>query len=108
MPPVVVELLSVFDKIGTIKYETQVDSSPMGDGMTVVGDYAFYSTLRLNGVISKTKNGNPLRDGGQRLQHCRPARLRLHRRAEGKPPADHGRRRPRPIVDRIAFCKNSA
>lgn len=60
VPPVTDETLSIFDHIGAVNYVTQVDSGAAGDGKTLAGDQAFYSTLRLNGVMSKTKNGNPL------------------------------------------------
>lgn len=57
-PPL--EALSVFNRIGGYNFLTQIDSGPAGDGRTLGDDRAFFSTLRLNGVLSKTKNGNPL------------------------------------------------
>lgn len=54
------ETLSVFNRIGGYNFLTQIDSGPTGDGKTLADDRAFFSTLRLNGVLSKTKNGNPL------------------------------------------------
>ena len=52
--------LSVFDKIGGYNFLTQIDSGAGGDGLTLADNRAFFSTLRLNGIVSKTKNGNPL------------------------------------------------
>ena len=52
--------LSVFNKIGAYNFLTQIDSAAGGDGLTLADDRAFFSTLRLNGILAKTKNGNPL------------------------------------------------
>lgn len=60
VPPTIIETISVFDSIGAINFITQVDSASGGDGKTLADDRAFFSTLRLNGILSKTKNGNPL------------------------------------------------
>jgi len=54
------EVLSVFNKIGGYNFLTQIDSAAVGDGLTLADDRAFFSTLRLNGILAKTKNGNPL------------------------------------------------
>lgn len=54
------ETLSVFNRIGGYNFLTQIDSGAGGDGLTLGDNRAFYSTLRLNGILSKTKNGNPL------------------------------------------------
>jgi hypothetical protein len=59
-PPPIIETLSVFNKIGGYNFLTAIDSASGGDGKTLADDRAFFSTLRLNGVLSKTKNGNPL------------------------------------------------
>jgi hypothetical protein len=59
-PTIPTETLSVFNKIGGYNFLTQIDSVAGGDGLTLIDDRAFYSTLRLNGILSKTKNGNPL------------------------------------------------
>lgn len=59
-PPTTPDTLSVFNSIGGYNFLTQIDSAAGGDGKTLADDRAFYSTLRLNGVLAKTKNGNPL------------------------------------------------
>jgi hypothetical protein len=60
IPPSTTETLSVFNKIGGYNFLTAIDSGAGGDGKTLADDRAFYSTLRLNGILAKTKNGNPL------------------------------------------------
>lgn len=52
--------LSVFNKIGAINFLTQIDSGAAGDGKTLAGERAFFSTLRLNGVLGKTRNSHPV------------------------------------------------
>ena len=52
--------LSVFNKIGGLNFLTQIDSGAGGDGKTHADDRAFFSTLRLNGVLGKTRNGHPI------------------------------------------------
>ncbi len=60
LPPETHETLSVFNKIGGFNYLADIDSGAGGDGKTLLDDRAFYSTLRLNGILSQTKNGHPL------------------------------------------------
>jgi hypothetical protein len=50
----------VFTHIGGYKYSTQIDSAPAGSGLTLGDGRAFYSAIRLNGVLSKTLGGNPM------------------------------------------------
>jgi len=60
-PPV--GLAPVFFKIGAIEYATSVDCTlPAGTGLTVMSQqpYAFFSNLRLNGVLPQTFNGKAL------------------------------------------------
>lgn len=52
------ELPSVFTKIGNLYYETQVNSFAPGNGKTIGDNRAFYSTLKLNGILSQRRNGN--------------------------------------------------
>lgn len=52
--------LSVFNKIGGINFLTQIDSGAAGDGKTLGDERAFFSTLRLNGVLGKTRNSHPV------------------------------------------------
>lgn len=59
-PTTTTETLSVFNKIGAYNFLTQIDSGGAGDGLTLADNRAFFSTLRLNGILAKTKNGNPL------------------------------------------------
>jgi len=51
--------LPLFRKIGAIKYATQVDSDPLGSGLTVADSRAFYDVLRLNGVLYPQLYGQP-------------------------------------------------
>jgi hypothetical protein len=44
---------TVFNKIGQCNFLTEIDSGALGDGKTLADDRAFYSTLRLNGVLGK-------------------------------------------------------
>lgn len=48
-----------FTSIGGYAYMTDVDSTPPGSGLTV-DNRAFYSTLRLNGILTQTFGGQPL------------------------------------------------
>ena len=59
-PTTTTETLSVFNRIGAYHFLTEIDSGATGDGLTNADDRAFHSTLRLNGILAKTKNGNPL------------------------------------------------
>lgn len=59
-PPPPPDPLPVFTRVGGYKYSTQIASTPPGDGLTVTDDRAFYATLRLNGILSKRLNGNPM------------------------------------------------
>jgi hypothetical protein len=59
-PPTVDEPHPVFLRIGTYDYQTQIDSAPLGSGLTVGDHRAFFQTLRLNGLLSKKLNGNAL------------------------------------------------
>lgn len=52
------EPLPVFNRVGGYNFLTQIDSAPAGDGKTLGDDRAFYSTLRLNGILPKRINGN--------------------------------------------------
>jgi hypothetical protein len=55
-----VEALPFFSHLGAYKYSTQIQSAPAGSGLTTFGNRAFYSSVRLNGVLSKKLNGNPM------------------------------------------------
>ena len=48
-----------FDHIGTKKTVTGFDSAPGGTGRTIADNRAFYSSLRLNGVLGRLLNGQP-------------------------------------------------
>jgi hypothetical protein len=50
----------VFLRVGGYDYATQIDSAPAGSGLTVGSGRAFYATNRLNGVLPKKLNGNPM------------------------------------------------
>jgi len=48
-----------FTAIGAYEYLTDVDSTPPGTGLTV-DNRAFYSTMRLNGILTQTLGGQPM------------------------------------------------
>lgn len=58
--PPITEPYPVFRYVGGYNFLTAIDSSPLGDGKTLADDRAFYSTLRLNGILSKKLNGSPM------------------------------------------------
>ena len=58
--PIVTEPYPVFRYVGGYNFLNNIDSLPLGDGKTTADDRAFYSTIRLNGIISKKLNGNPM------------------------------------------------
>ena len=51
--------IPAFLKIGVFDYQTGMHSAPFGNGLTN-SNYAFYSTLRLNGILSRSLNSQPL------------------------------------------------
>jgi len=51
--------LRLFRRIGAIVYATHVDSGPAGSGLTLADSRAFYSVLRLNGVLHPQLSGQP-------------------------------------------------
>lgn len=51
--------IPAFLKIGGIDYQTGMHSAPFGNGLTN-SNYAFFSTLRLNGILSRTLNSQPM------------------------------------------------
>jgi len=53
------EPLPVFDAIGGYKYATEIDSAPGGSGLTS-DNRAFFSTMRLNGILPKRLGGAAL------------------------------------------------
>jgi hypothetical protein len=57
-PPV--GLFPEFFAIGGYEYQTQIDSALPATGLTVGDTRAFYSTLRLNGILTQTLGGKPL------------------------------------------------
>ncbi len=54
------EVYPAFTHVGGYDFHTDIDSGPSGTGETVRDGRAFFRTLRLNGIMSKTLNGNPL------------------------------------------------
>ncbi len=54
------EVYPAFTSVGGYDFQTDIDSGPAGTGETVRRGRAFYHALRLNGIMSKTLNGNPL------------------------------------------------
>lgn len=59
-PPPVIEALPVFTHLGGYNYEDDVNSLPSQNGLTKTSGRAFYSNVRLNGVLPKTLNGQPM------------------------------------------------
>ena len=57
VPPLVP--IPAFLKIGGIDYQTQMHSAPFGSGLTN-GNYAFFNSLRLNGILAQTFGGLPM------------------------------------------------
>ncbi len=53
------EPIPAFIRVGGYDYNSQLHSAPFQDGLTT-GNYAFFSTLRLNGILSQTLNGNAM------------------------------------------------
>lgn len=53
------EPLAVFDSLGNYHFQTQIDSALGGTGRTA-DERAFYSTVRLNGVLPRKLSGQPL------------------------------------------------
>lgn len=58
--PPVTEPYPWFDHVGGYKLLTAIDSGPGGNGLTLGDHRAFYSNLRLNGVLGRTLGGQPL------------------------------------------------
>lgn len=58
--PPVVDYLPVFDALGGYLYASAIQSAVPGSGLTVGDNRAFYSTVRLNGALPKTLNGQPM------------------------------------------------
>jgi len=54
------EVYPAFTSVGGYDFQTDIDSGPAGTGETVNDGRAFFRVLRLNGIMSKTLNGNPL------------------------------------------------
>ncbi len=54
------EPLPVFTAIGGYQYLTDINSAPPGSGLTIGDNRAFFATMRLNGILSKKLNGNPM------------------------------------------------
>jgi hypothetical protein len=59
-PPVTTEPLPVFTSIGGYDYATDINSTPPGNGLTIGDGRAFYATMRLNGILSKKLNNQPM------------------------------------------------
>jgi hypothetical protein len=54
------ELFPEFTKIGVYEYQTQIDSALPATGLTLGDTRGFFSTLRLNGILTQTLGGLPL------------------------------------------------
>jgi hypothetical protein len=49
-----------FTSIGGLDFLVDIDSAPTGNGLTTSDKRAFFQTLRLNGILSKRLNGQPM------------------------------------------------
>jgi len=58
--PPTTEALPVFDALGVYLYASQIESAVPGSGLTVGDHRAFYSNVRLNGVLPKKLGGQPM------------------------------------------------
>ena len=58
MPPPPPEPPPVFQRVGGYNFLTAIDSAAAGTGRTLGDNRAFYSTIRLNGVLAKQLNGH--------------------------------------------------
>ena len=58
--PPIPEYLPVFDALGGYLYASDIHSTVPGSGLTNGDNRAFYSTVRLNGLLPKTLNGQPM------------------------------------------------
>lgn len=52
--------LAVFTHVGAYHYPTQIHSTPGTSGLTITDDRAFFRNIRLNGILPKRLNGNPM------------------------------------------------
>ena len=78
--PPVVDYLPVFDALGGYLYASDIHSAVPGTGLTNGDNRAFYSTVRLNGALPKTLNGQPM----EYRFEFRPTDARAIRRAPGR------------------------
>ena len=60
VPPEVPVPIPAFLRVGGYDYQSQINSVPFGDGLTTGSNYAFYSSLRLNGIVAQKTGGQPL------------------------------------------------
>ncbi len=51
--------IPAFLRVGGIDHASQINSAPFGNGLTM-SNYAFFSSLRLNGILSQSFGGQPL------------------------------------------------
>lgn len=58
--PPIVDYLPVFDALGGYLHVSDIHSAVPGSGLTAGDNRAFYSTVRLNGALPKTFNGQPM------------------------------------------------
>jgi len=59
-PPPQDEPPPVFTHLGGYAYLTDINGAPPGNGLTIGDNRAFYSTIRLNGILPKRLNGNSM------------------------------------------------
>jgi hypothetical protein len=59
-PPPPPEPPPVFQRVGGFNFLVDIDSAAGGTGKTLADNRAFYSTIRLNGVLAKKFGGQPL------------------------------------------------
>ena len=59
-PPPSVDPYPAFTHIGGYKFSISIDSGAGATGLTIGDHRAFYSTMRLNGILAKKFNGQPM------------------------------------------------
>jgi hypothetical protein len=53
-------LIPLFTSVGIYDYTSDINSAAGGNGLTIADSWAFFNTLRLNGVLSQTLGGQPM------------------------------------------------
>ena len=60
VPPEVPVPVPAFLRVGGYNYQTEINAAPFGNGLTTGSNYAFFSSVRLNGIVAQETGGQPL------------------------------------------------